>query len=542
MAARTSKAHKSKSIAVRPVVQVALGGGLEGAERNSRTLFSWDPPLISPDVQISAVKDVADARSRDAVQNDGFVQGAVQTHRESIVGTNFRLNATPEFKLLGTDEKWAEEFQETVEARFNLLADSPECWLDASRKLTLTEMTRLVVGGFVLSGEVLGSAEWIREVGRPWRTAVQMLSPTRLCNPNGGSDTKYLRRGVERTEFGEPVAYHIRQGYPRDPYSGSGAYTWKRIPAVKPWGRTQILHIYEPLQVDQSRGISDMVAVLKQMRMTKRFQDIVLQNAVVNATYAAAVESELPKEVVFAAMGAGGSGLEAALKQYMGALSGYLKGSENIAIDGAKMPHLFPGTKLALHSAGTPGGVGTSFEESLLRHIAAALGLSYEQFSKDYSKTNYSSARASMSETWKYMQGRKKIVADRWATMIYMLVLEEDINAGNVPLPPGKTADIFYDPVMRAALCSCEWLGAGRGQIDELKETQSALMRIAGGLSTWEAECGLMGRDYRKVFRQLSREQKLQETYGLRLDLSGKNPTDPNADANADARSTTQKG
>ena len=159
--------------------------------------------------------------------------------------------------------------------------------------------------------------------------------------------------------------------------------------------------------------------------------------------------------------------------------------------------------------------MGTAYEQSLLRHTAAALGLSYEQFSRDYSQTNYSSARASMTETWKFMQGRKKSVADRQAKSIFMLWFEEEINAGNVPLPAGVGAEVFYDPVLREALTSCDWIGASRGQIDEWKETQSALLRINGGLSTHEAECARLGSDYRRVFKQKAREKKLAEDLGL---------------------------
>jgi lambda family phage portal protein len=208
------------------------------------------------------------------------------------------------------------------------------------------------------------------------------------------------------------------------------------------------------------------------------------------------------------------------LGEYMTALTNYVNASDKIAVDGVKMPHLFPGTKLNLQNAGTPGGVGTDFEESLLRHIASPLGLSYEQFSKDYTKTNYSSARASMAETWKFMQGRKKTVADKYATMMYIMWLEEEINRDDsvIPLPPNFN---FYDPYMREALCSCEWIGAARGQIDETKETQAALMRIAGGLSTWQEEAALLGKDIRKVWRQRAREVRMQEELGLTFDLSG---------------------
>lgn len=507
------------------VTERALGGGLEGAERTSRETFSWNPAIISPDRQINPVKDMADARSRDMVQNDGYAMGAVHTHRDSIVGSQFRLNAQPDYELLGADEAWSIEFQRVVESRFNLMADSQECWFDAARSNTLTGLIRLGVGGFLMTGEVLATAEWLnKDPARPFSTAIQMVSPTRLSNPDGLSDSKLLRRGVARDLFGRPTGYHIRVAYPSDMFDFSDTLRWRYVPAAKPWGRKQVIHIIEQLQPDQTRGVADMVSVLKQMRMTKKFSDVVLQNAVVNATYAAAVESELPKEMVYGAMGAGQAGFADVLGQYMSALSEYSNGSTNIAIDGVKMPHLFPGTKLSLKPMGTPGGVGSEFEESLLRHIASPLGLSYEQLSRDYSKTNYSSARASMSETWKFMQGRKKSVADRMATSIYILWLEEEINAGNIPLPKGMGSEIFYDPVKREALCACDWIGASRGQIDELKETQAAVMRINSGLSTYEKECARLGEDFRKIFRQRSRENKLMKDLDLTFTSDAQKP------------------
>lgn len=503
--------------------RASVGGGLDGAERTSRELFRWNPSVISPDQQINPVKDMADARARDSVQNDGYAMGAIYTHRDSIVGGQFRLNAQPDYETLGADEAWSEEFQRIVEARFNLMADSPRNWLDASGANNFTGLVRLAVGGFLMTGEVLATAEWIKGKGRPCSTAVQMVSPHRLSNPDGRSDDRFLRRGVKRDFYGRAEGYWFRSAMASEIFD-ERAWQWRYVPATKSWGREQVIHIIEQLQPGQTRGVADMVSVLKQMRMTKKFQDVTLQNAVVNATYAAAIESDLPKEMVFGAMGAGQGGFSDMLGQYMGALSKYVGGTDNISIDGVKMPHLFPGTKLALKPMGTPGGVGTGFEESLLRHVAAALGLSYEQFSRDYSKTNYSSARASMTETWKFMQSRKKIVADRFATTIYSLWLEEEINAGNIPLPPGKGPESFYDPIFREAYSACDWIGASRGQIDEMKETQAAILRIKSGLSTYEKEAARLGEDFRRIFRQRAREERMMGELGLSFDTDPQKP------------------
>lgn len=496
---------------------VAIGGGLEGADRLNRETLSWGASTLSPDRIINTVKETADARGRDSVRNDGYISGAATVHKDSIVGAQFRLNAKPAWTALAGifnnkafDDTWAEEMQVQMEARFGLLADSNECWLDASRRNTLTGMVRLAIGIFLATGETLGVAEWVRESERPYKTAIQMVRTDRLCNPWGQVDTRYLRRGIALDERGKPLSYWIRKGEKYEVYPDDYAWTWTNVPIKKPWGRKQVIHIIEQADSGQSRGIADIVAALKNIRMTKRFREIVLQNAVINATYAAAIESELPTEMIQAALGQGSGTPQDNIANcyggFLSALESYLTGSKNIAVDGAMIPHLFPGTKMKLQNAGTPGGVGTSFEDSLLRHTAATLGVSYESLSRDFSKTNYSSGKLAMNVQGQAMASRKKHVADRFATEIYALQFEEMMAAGDIVLPVGVKRDTFYAPLAKEAYTKCSWLGSGSGQVDELKETQAAILRIRSGLTTHEIEGAKLGLSWREVAVQRGRE------------------------------------
>lgn len=506
-----------------PEQSAGLGiGAHEGADRTSRELGLWQPLIRSPDAEINREKSILDARGRDLIRNTGYMQGAGSIHKDSIVGAQFRLNAKPDWRTLGLTEEWAEAFQVEVEAKFSLFAESDNCWVDASRVNTLTSLVRMGIGSFFAGGEVLATMEYIKERLRPFSTAIQMVDPDRLSNPNDTADTETLRRGVEKDARGAPQAYHIRMAHPSDAMLSNKVYTWKRVPVRRPWGRLMVLHIIEQMRPDQTRGVAEMVAVLKEMRMTKRFHEITLQNAVVNATFAAAIESELPPDIAFETIGVG-EGMSTWSQKMLADIADYQGSARNINIDGVKIPHLYPNTKLKLYPAGTPGGVGEDFEHSLLRHVASALGLSYEQFSRDYSNTNYSSARASMNETWKYMQSRKKSVADRIANAVYCNWLEEAINKGEIKSLPAN-APSFYEGLNREAYCRATWIGASRGQVDELKETQAAVLRIAAGLSTLEDECAKLGKDYREVLEQKLREKKLLDSYGLTLDQT---PTKP---------------
>lgn len=503
---------------------VAAGGGVayDGADKLSR-LAGWQPPLRSADADLLPVKDELDARAIDTVRNDAYVAGGATIRKDSIVGTRFLLNAKPETKILfgKEDEQWEAEAQEEIETKFTLWAESDQCWPDARRTKTLTDIVRLAVGVHLTTGEALQSAEWFDD-GRPYASAVQMIDPARLSDPrdrifqpiNGSR----LRKGVELDSYGAPQAYYIRNAHPADYRSNVIVTpTWKRIPARKSWGRMIINHVFEELRPDQTRGVAAMVAALSELRMTKHFRKTELERAVVAATYAASIESEIPQDVT-AALGAGagdGNATTTWMNAYLNAISEYSSGAKNLHMDGAKIPIFAPGTKLKIQNPGASSPSGDKFEQSLLRYIAAALGLSYEQLSRDYTQTNYSSARASLGETYKTMLAIKRSVADKVANFIYRLWLEEAINYKDLECFKRRDVPRFYDGLNAEAFSACEWIGAGQGQIDPLKETQAAVLKIKSGLSTQETEIAKMsGGDWRKTKRQIARERALDEKYG----------------------------
>lgn len=542
---RNSKPAAGKSFPGVPAVvttsggrEMAIGGAIEGAERTSRETVNWGATIKSPDQIINPRKRQADARGQDMERNDGKTQGVIALHKDSIVGSYFRLSAKPQWRILGADEVWASDFTEFMEDWWGLVSESGANWLDSAGQLNFTEQIRLQVGVFCTTGENIYASEWIKnDPLRPLKTAVSIVAPSRLSNPNYQADTATMRGGVEVDGRGRPIAYHIQNSYPTEFYRAEDL-KWKRVPAQFRWGRRQINHIKEPRMPGQNRGIADIVAVLKETRMGKLFKEIVLQKAVVQASYAAALESELPPQVLAAAMGADphsmADGYLNMIGAYMSMLQSYMGSSENINIDGAQFPHLPPGTKMNLQSLAAPGGMGDDFETSLNRNIASALGISYEEYTGDFSKTNYSSAKKAGAKTERFMNARKMLVADRGARSIYELVVEELWMSRRLPRMRRWDDSKFYEPLMKEAICRSSWIGTGQGQVDEEKETNAAALRIATGLSTLEDECARLGKDYREVLTQRAREMKYLDTLGLELSTNGK-PSGNNASSNRGA-------
>lgn len=506
-----------------------VGGAHEGASRFDQ-LQLWAPPMKTADAEIIPEKGVLDARTRDMLRNDAYVAGGAALHKDNIVGAMFLLNAKPKTKVLfgKADEVWEAEFQEEVETKFGLYAEGPNCWADAKRTKTLTEQVRLGVGVFTAGGEVLMSAEWMPDDGRPFRTAAMMIDTDRLSTPMTRLYDQNIKGGVEVDRRGAPIAYHIRQAHPSD-WSNAGAYQWRRVMARKPgWGRQMILHVFEEMRAEQSRGISSMVSALMEMKMTKGHRKVELQRAVTAATFAASIESDLPSADVFAQMGGNDENANPSIewmRAFMSSVDEYSGGSKNLVMDGQRIPVFMPGTHLKLQSPGNTGPLGDKFEQSLLRYIAAALGVSYEQLSRDYTQTNYSSARAAMGETWKFMVSRKKLVADKIADFVWRLWLEEAINYGSLETLKRRNIPNFYEGQNADAYAHCEWIGAGQGLIDPLKETQAYVLQLNNRLTTRERVMARMhGADWRNEMAQMQREDA--EMSRRKIVVAGSKDTD----------------
>ncbi|WP_191569214.1 phage portal protein [Paracoccus yeei] len=502
---------------------VASGGvAYDGASKFDQ-LNTWYPPLRSADADLLPEKPTLDARSRNMFANDAYVQGGATIQKDAVVGAVYRLNAKPQTKVLWgkEDDTWEEEFQEEVETKFSLWAESPRNWPDSRRRGTLTDLVRLAVGTHVTGGEVLGIGDW-QDDGRPYASSLLMIDADRLSNPmNGSANDKMIRGGVELNRLGQPVAYHIRNRHPSDLFGGLNAMLdvnrWARVRRETRWGRQNVLHLFEQLRPDQSRGVAAVVTALTEMRMLKHFRKTELQRAVIAATYAASIETDLPKDAMLA-MGAGEASENPyieTIQQMMELMAGYSDASKNLHMEGAKIPVFVPNTHLKIQNPGASSPAGDKFEASMLRYIAASLGVSYEQLSRDYTQTNYSSARASIGEALRGMLPKKRMVADATANFVYRLWLEEAVNYNQLETLKRHSVPNFYDGLNAEAFANAEWIGAGQGQIDPLKETQAAVLKIKSGLSTQEHEIArISGGDWRSVKRQIARERALDEKYG----------------------------
>ena len=467
-------------------------------------LQRWNVNSKSADAAILPTFDTGNARAADLVRNDGYAKSGVQLHIDHIVGHQFKLVYKPNYLLLGLeiDNKEIGEFIKMVEAKFTNFAEDPRCYIDAERKRTFTMLIREGVGTHCKAGEITAKGEYFNKRGTKYKTSIKMIDYARISNPDGAMDTKSLRAGVKSNKHGAALGYHVRTSHPSDcGINFIDNYTWQYIPRELPWGREQFIHVFEPEGEGQTRGVNNFLAALSKLKMLEKFQATTLQNAITNAMYAATIESELDSSEVFKALGGSESGGDM-LNQFMKTKADFHEVG-GVKLDGVSIPHLLPNETLKLQGVSAPSGNLAAYENGILRNIAKSLGVSFEQLSGNFSDTNYSSARAAMGESYKYFIGKREVIAKRFANSIFALWFEEAVNLGDIILPKGALGN-FYE--MKTAWTRCNWIGAGKTQIDGLKGIKEAIEKISAGLSTYEKEFGNMGEDYQEMFAQQYRE------------------------------------
>lgn len=477
----------------------------------------WFPVPYSPDHEINIYRDRMVGRVRDLTRNDGWATGAVLSTVDQVIGGAYRLIATPDWRTLqrrfgaGFDAAWAEEYRAAIESEFRDWSEDPCFHSDAERQLAVADQMALALRHQLVDGEALGTIEWHPERvgygGARYATTLRLIDPDRLSNPYEMIDSAHRRGGVEIDDDGVPIGYHIRRGHPFDWYQAVQAYIWDFVPRETPWGRPLVLHYYNRDRVTQHRGLAAFTPVLNAFKMLNRFDAVTLQAAVLAAVFSLAVESPYDQEGLKEMMQ---SGQYDELNNYSTLRSLYHR-DRPIRLNNAAVLPLFPGEQIKPIAPSQPSPEYDPFTHAILRRQAAVLGTTVEEITRDWSRTNYSSARAGFVSAWRTV-ARRRVQFDRgFANGVYVAWHEEAYEVADLPLP--RNAPDFVEA--RGALTRHKWIGAPRGWVDPVKEAQGAVLRMDAGVSTLQQEAAEQGHDWEELLDQRARERGRMAELGI---------------------------
>lgn len=494
----------------------------DAADITSQEMGAWWPTLRSPDYEINRDRDRMVGRVRDLIRNDGWGTGSINRILDNTVGAQFRMVSKPDYMALRAaspkfDAVWAQEFSSVVDAGWRMYADDPARFCDITRVQTMTQMFYLALRHKVIDGDALAVLlylpELVGEYGARNATTLQIIDPDRLSNPNTAPDTETLRGGVEIDAVGRPIAYHVRRAYPWDWYSSAESMIWDRVAAETPWGRPIVVHDFDRQRVSQHRGLSVLTPILARFKMLTKYDGAELQQALLQTVFGTFITSPFDAGQVQNALEDPDDPSISAYQQ----MRVDFHTARGLSLGGVRIPTMAPGEDIKTVNASRPSQHFADFEHAMLRNVAAALGLSAAQVSQDWSRTNYSSARAELLDAWKTLARRRADFATGFATPIFVAWLEEEFDKGRVPLPRGwDTVAPFA--AWRAAYARCRWIGPGRGWIDPLKERQGEVLGLDAAFGTLEESVAeIAGGDWRETVEQRAIEVAAFKAKGLKL-------------------------
>jgi lambda family phage portal protein len=435
----------------------------EAAESNRLNKKHWEYVTgADADSVIFAALEVVRNRARHEIRNNGYAEGMVETYAADCVG--------PQGPTLQV-EFGADQWNADVELGWAEWCE--QC--DLGRRMHLADKLRLAVRQFFEAGEALE-----QKVTAPVQTPVKLrllsIEPDRLSSPLG-VDSGAVRGGVEVDADGAPVAYYIMKDHPGSLVYTAGLGDYIRVPAAS------IYHLYKTNRPGQHRGMPWLAPTLDVFGHLRDLTHNTLLAAELAAALAVLLHTDHPESPFDDC-----DGVYDIVDLEPGTMSMIPRGWNATQIKPEQPPAQFP-----------------DFKRELLKEVGRAVGMPYLVIGADAAGHNYSSARLDTLTYWDHIEMTQAGLARHFCTPLLREWVKEAALSGQIARAPGK---------WRAT-----WTWPQRKHVDQLKEEEAAILRLASGRSTWLRECKALGADWQEVFNQLAKEMEVAKEKGLALDF-----------------------
>ncbi len=464
-----------------------------GASKD-RLRSNWLPGGGSADADLLPDLPLLRERSRDLIRNDGHASGIQTTFTTNIIGTGIKAQSRLKYKRLKISKEQAKEYQEQFEAAF-------DSWIpdaDASEKLDFYEIQDLCLNQIIENGDVIVLPMRIKRPGKRYTYCLQVIEADRLATPPSKLADTSIREGVEIGDRGQPIAYWIKKTHPGDINLTHKTDDYIRYPAFNKYGMPNVHHLFKTKRPGQSRGIPVLAPVLNIFKDLSKFVEAELLKNRIAACFSLFVKKNDPLTVA-----------------NQRKTDTNTKGQKLESIEPGRIEYLNIGESIDVANPTSPGGNYDPFVERMLRAIAAALNLPYEIVAKDFSKTNYSSARAALLDAVKFFICWQDWISKKLNQPVYTAVIEEAFLNGEIDIP------LFYS--YRTEWTRVKWQAPGWQWVDPLKEVQANKEGISGNILSLADVCSGLGRDWEETIEQKAVEKEKLKELGLYEDLQSKN-------------------
>lgn len=474
-----------------------MGGMVEQVRKasagHSGTLSNFRPQRASKyDAQRSL--DLVMARAEALVGSDGHAASCVGSLALNVAGPGMRPQSYPDLSALGISDEDSTLFAESAEAAWRLWCDEA----DAAGLDHFDDMQYQAIHSMFVTGEFLHLPVWIDptdEPGREFGLALQTLHPVRLRTPSDKLSDPTIRAGIQLGVGNRALGYWIAEPREGMLLAGLTSKDFRYVPR-RVGHRYTCLHQRHASMPEQLRGESILSPAMKHFRDLADYVDYELVGALIAACFTVFIET--PGQVLGGSL-PGTSAPTDIPQQYPREVTPGLVVRGN------------PGDKVHTIANNRPAPSFDAFYTRMTKLAAASTGQPYEIVAKDFSRTNYSSARAALLEVWKLHTMYQDWFVRSYLQRVWTMVIEEAYLRGKLAMPKGAPG--FYE-AMRA-WCAAVWTRPPRGNIDPVKERESEKLGLETLTESRTSICHSGGKDWDAVLRTRAREEAAIRKAGL---------------------------
>lgn len=437
-----------------------------------RLSSDWQPAYGTAEQLATGSRDIIRGRARAAEMNSDLAESAVIALLRNVIGAGI----VPQAKVRNRSGKLNSELNKKIEKAWAKWSEPENA--DIRGISSFYELQEMALRRMVYDGEILVNKT---SQGLYLPLSIQLIEAENIGAVSITHGKNNIINGVEVTEHGRPVAYHVSQTDPM----GLRSFDTVRLTTE------QAFLLFKPKRPSQIRGVSLLALVLRRIHDIDEYMDADLIAARVAACFSVFVTSQ-------------NSGRQAAL------LPRDKKGRPNITMAPGMVRHLSPGESIEFADPKRNAGTASEYSATQTRRIASGLGMSADIVARNISG-NFSAARQNLLEDQKTFRQVQKFVIRHFCMPIWKAFIDALYLAGELPSDYLANKDKYQEVA---------WLAPGWSWIDPVKEVNANKEAIKSGLTTLEDVCAASGRDWEEVLEQRKLEQDKAKELGVLLDYS----------------------
>ncbi len=478
----------------------------EGGRRDG-ILSTWDPRRLTEPAEAQDRATLA-LRAEDLVDNDPHASSVVGTMATNIIGTGLTPQSQVRQKVLGLSDDQVAEVSAAQEWAWQQWC--PEAHVGG--RCHFSDIQLLNVLSVLAKGEFVNLARRLSRPGRRFSFSLQDVHPARLLSPADKLLDSTVHDGVEADADGLPLGYWIANPDPKNYWSPGVVSSGQCVRVDARLGhQPNVFHCFPYEREESFRGRSILAPAMRQFRLSHDSVDYELIAQIVAASTPFFISSQDP-QAAWDRLAQGFEGSDPAREQV-----------RFRSVSPGQVLYGNPNERPYALESNRPGNNFDAFMRLVLHSLAAATGMPYEVLSKDFSQTNYSSARAALLEAWRVFRRYRSWMERLFCQPVWRIVMEEAWLRGYWKIPAG--CPDFYDEPQ--AWTQARWVGPARGYIDPVKEILATIQGLKWGLTTWSDSLAEQGGDVDAVYDQLAREQQKRKDRGLTVGDPARTVTRP---------------